>query len=105
MLCPLQCCYQASQGFRVEAPPDLYPAPASQNDGQLAGISALPRHLDCNPLRHLILKGLLPSISGEVPCQGFQRHSAPLAEFPLAKAARFTFECQLFGFFTASPPP
>jgi hypothetical protein len=105
MLCPLQCYYQASQGFRVEAPPDFYPAPASQNDGQLAGVSALRRHLDRNPLRLLILTGLLPSISGQVPRQGLQRHSSLLAELPLAQAARFTFHCQLVGLFTVSSPP
>jgi len=105
MLGPLQNCYQASQGFPVEAPPDFNLASARQNDGQLARISALRRHLNRNPLRLLILTGLLPSISGQVPCEGFQRHSALLAELPLAKAARFTFDCQLFGFFTASPPP
>jgi hypothetical protein len=105
MLCPLQRCYQASQSFGIEAPSDFNPAPAGQNDGQLGTISALRRHLDSNPPRHLILTGLLPTISGQVPCQCFQRHSALLAELALAQPARFTFGRQLVGFFPASPPP
>jgi len=46
MLRLLQHCYQATQRFVVEAPPDFNPAPARQNDGQLASISALRRNLD-----------------------------------------------------------
>lgn len=89
----------------MEARPDFNPATASQNEGQLGRVPALRCHLDCNPPRYLILTGSLPTILGHIPCQGFQRHSALIAELPLAEAARFTFGRQPIGFFTASPPP
>jgi hypothetical protein len=64
MLCPLQRCYQTLQRFRVKAPPNLNPAPASTNDRQLGRIAAFRRHLDSNPLGHRLLTTLLAPISG-----------------------------------------